>query len=279
VDKKTKMVVQESEAHLKREKLKAQKDQAKNMGNTALADKIDGLLMNYNLDKQHHMNAVDLQGNVGVLKLKHKAMLALRKAMDDLMAQGVNPRSVENGRFFVIERFGRGNETSFAASVYREKVKANVNGVDRFIEEDKVSNLLQNQELLQKIKVQAANLETLYVKVTPEEEREIVHGGAEAVDRVFASKGSSQANSASSKAVADRAVAQRADAAPSSQLPNNVIIDEDDSLDLIDIDEESVASATTVATPKASPAPSMGGTVDLTSMSSADFEKLLAGLK
>ena len=67
--------------------LKAKFEEAKKAGNKAVVDRLDPLVGShwmYNLDNNHYMNVVDAQGNIGILKIRHKAKLALEAEIKKL---------------------------------------------------------------------------------------------------------------------------------------------------------------------------------------------------
>lgn len=154
------------------EDLKAKLETAKTVGNAPLAAKLTalvGMKGNYNIDNNHHMNVVDLQGNIGVLKIRHKAKTALDEEIKKLEGKGIDPLSVNNGRFFVFTRTGSGNETNFKVSVYVETVDhPDLGQVDKPV----VHKL--TPDILSRIATEAADLDEVAVKLTTEEVAQIV---------------------------------------------------------------------------------------------------------
>lgn len=135
-------------------------------------NKLVGFMGTYNVDKNHHMNVMLLDGTVGELKIRHKAYLALDVEIQKLDKEGIDPVSLNDGRFFVFQRSGKGNETNFKVDVYKEKVEATVNGKVKFVEEDKVSFIAG--ESLKRIESELFDLDKLFEKPTPEEVAQIV---------------------------------------------------------------------------------------------------------
>ena len=121
VNRKTKMVEVPDAADQRVKDLKAKLEAAKAAGQKAVVEKIGPLVSGqkpmYNVDSNHYMNVIDDQGNIGVLKLRHRAMEALKVQLSKLREKGVDPLSVENGRYFVFTRSGNGLDTSFAVSI------------------------------------------------------------------------------------------------------------------------------------------------------------------
>jgi hypothetical protein len=167
------VVLVECPAMKRIEELTAKLNKAKEEGNDDLVaklSKIVGYGGNYSVDKNFHMNVIDLQGNIGVLKLRSKAKQALEDELIRLeQEEGVNALSDENGRFFVFNRSGSGNTTSFKVSVYKEKI--DVPNVGR-VERDVIHKI--TPELRAKIDREAQDLNKIAAKLTVEEIARIV---------------------------------------------------------------------------------------------------------
>lgn len=156
---------------------------------------VGGPKSRYNLDSNHYMNVVDLQGNIGILKIRHKAKLALDAAIKKLRDSGVEPLDPENGRFFVFTRSGSARDTIYQVTVYKKKL--NVEGVG-LVEQDVVHTITdeiakrcvtldKNGRYLYK---EAANLTTLFKKPTSEQVERIVKEGEKAVDEILDARAS-----------------------------------------------------------------------------------------
>jgi len=188
VNKKTKMVEVESAAFLVREfiaeKLKEVTEQYRN-GKASKKD-VEAMKeksMQFNLDSKHFMNAINAQGEIVLLKIGHKAKLSLDAAIKELEAQGIDPLSVDNGRFFNLRRSGNGLDTNVNISVVKENVKVEGMGV---LQRDIVHVL--DDSILARLANEATDLGTLdkmYPVISAEQVEEIVQGGAEAVDRIM----------------------------------------------------------------------------------------------
>jgi hypothetical protein len=173
-DKTTKVkTVEVPDAALERiEDLKAKLEKAKSEGNSALEAKLHslvGFMGVYSVDKNYHMNVVDLNGNIGTLKIRHKAKLALDDEIKRLEADNVDPLSADNGRFFRFTRTGSGNDTGFKVSVYTEKL--DVPGVGK-VDREVVSKL--TTDVLSRLKTEASDLDAIATKLTSEEVAQIV---------------------------------------------------------------------------------------------------------
>lgn len=154
--------------------LKAKYEEAKKAGNKTAVEALEplvGATGMYNLDNNHYMNVVDAQGNIGILKIRHKAKLALEAEIKKLNNDGVDPLSVEDGRFFVFTRSGMGRDTTFGVSVLKEKLK--VEGVGT-VERDVVHTL--DEEMITRLSNEAGQLAKIFKQLTAEEVKQIVEG-------------------------------------------------------------------------------------------------------
>lgn len=172
-NRKTKMVEVPDAACERLDMLNAQLKIAKESGNEkakeALLKLVGGQKSIYNLDSNHHINAIDLQGNIGVLKLRHKAKLALQVEIDKLCAKGQDPRGVDNRRFFVFSRSGMANETNYKVTIYQEVLT--IEGVGE-VKRDFVNSL--TDEVLDRLGDEAAKLDSLYKMPNADQIEQIV---------------------------------------------------------------------------------------------------------
>lgn len=173
-------------------KLKAQLEEGKKAGNKVAIDALEPLVGNqgmYNLDSNHYMNVVDSQGHIGILKIRHKAKLALEAEIRSLNADGVDPLSVEDGRYFVFSRTGMGRDTTFGVKVLKEKLKVDGVGV---VERDVVHVL--DEDLQARLSAEAGELGKIFKTLTSEEVKQVVDGSdlktgvSPALDKLFGSK-------------------------------------------------------------------------------------------
>jgi glucan-binding YG repeat protein len=177
----------------------------------------------YNLDNNHYMNVIDAQGNIGILKLRHKAKLALEAQIKSLGTDGVDPLSADNGRFFVFTRTGKGRDTTFGVHVLKEKMT--VAGVG-LVERDVVHSL--DEETIKRLAKEAGELDKLFRKPTGMEVKRIVDssdlmtGVSTFLDQMFAKK-SENAEAAQDDGDGDTPDAQpepaQAQAAPVAAAP------------------------------------------------------------
>lgn len=123
----------------------------------------------YNLDNNHYMNAIDLQGNIGVLKLRHKAKLALDEEIKKLRKKNIDPLGLENRRYFVFTRSGSGQETTFKVDIYKKPIQ--VQGLGE-VEQEVSHNL--SDDILDRLEDEAAKLDRLFKLPSSEEVARIV---------------------------------------------------------------------------------------------------------
>lgn len=182
------MVEVESQSHIRREQLKTKMEAAKASGDLATQEECNTLLRKYNQDAKHYMNAVDLQGNVGLFKIGHRGYQALKAEIDRIRkTDGVEPVGIENGRFFVFSRSGKGRDTVYTVQEYKQKQEmVGVNG-DKVVA-DVTFNHSVDEKLLKKLETDAFELNKVYPTVTAEQEARIVNEGAVAVDEILGRK-------------------------------------------------------------------------------------------
>lgn len=190
VKNRTNKMIEVPDAALERiDKLKAELENAKKTGNQALVAKLTefvGPKGSFNLDSNHYVNAIDTQGNIGILKLRHRCMVALEATIKKLREKNIDPLDPENGRYFVINRSGNALDTTFQVSIAtRTIVVPNVGEVQQEI----VHAL--DASTVARLSTDAADLSKLFKKPTAEQVARIVREGATAVDEILDGKGSS----------------------------------------------------------------------------------------
>lgn len=194
VNRKTKMVEVPDAADQRIKDLKAKLDEAKAAGNKAVVERLGKLVSGqkpmYNVDSNHYLNVIDTQGNIGVLKLRHRAKTALDVQIKKLREKGIDPLSVDNGRFFVFTRSGTGLDTSFQVDILQEKLK--IEGVGE-VNRDVVHKL--SEELISRLGEEAAELGKLFRALTADEIERIVKasdlltGQSPVIDELFDQRG------------------------------------------------------------------------------------------
>lgn len=218
VNRKTGMVEVESEAHLRREELKGQQAQAvaalkaKQITKDQL-DQLNKIVMNFSLESKHYVNVIDRNGKIGVLKIGHKLKLAIDAEIEKLRSQGVDPLSVDNGRFFVINRSGRGLDTTYSVSILAEKIIHPELG-----EVQKPISHKIDQTIINRLKTEAmdlSDLDKIYPTLTEEEVKTVVRGTPADVTAVFARLSSAS----SAPAVEEDGPDEEYSAAPTTTAP------------------------------------------------------------
>jgi len=180
INRRTNMVEVVDPAVERIKKIKMAQDKARLEGNEELVKKLGEQLKIFNLKKAYYMNVMDLQGKIGVISIPYRMKEALDAEIKSLQAKGINPISIDDGRFFVFTRTGFGPNTSHKVSVYKEEVM--MNGMR--VEVDKKHAL--TADVAERIQTEGADLGKLYIAPTPEEIAQIVSGDARALEEVFA---------------------------------------------------------------------------------------------
>jgi hypothetical protein len=172
--------------------LKAKLEEAHKKGDEQSLKKLNDLVGPtgmYNLDNNHYMNVIDAQGNIGILKLRHKAKLALEAQIKSLSNDNIDPLSPENGRFFVFTRTGMGRDTTFSVRVLKEKLTVQGVGV---VERDVVHAL--DDETIKRLEAEAGELDKLFRKPTAMDVKrtvdtsDLMTGVSTFLDQVYAKK-------------------------------------------------------------------------------------------
>lgn len=189
-NKKTGMVEVPDAALERIEKLKVELAKAIETKNEKLVDMLKtfvGQKGMYNLDSNHYLNVIDQEGNIGVLKIRHRAKSALDAEIKRLVSEGVDPLSIENGRFFTFTRSGMGLDTTFKVEVLSKQL--NVAGVGTVKQE--VVHVL-DAATIARLGNEAAELDKLFRRPTSEEVAQIVKlsdlktGQSKGIDELFA---------------------------------------------------------------------------------------------
>jgi hypothetical protein len=170
---KTKMVEVPDAAVERFDKLKAALETAKEKGDKKgeeqLKKLVGGAKSRYNVDKNFYLNVHDLQGNIGILKLRYKAKQALDNLIQKLRDKGIDPLSPDKGRYFTFARTGTGRDTAFTVEVYyNEREVENVGTV----KVDVVRTL--SEDVIDRLATEAGELLKLFKKPTAEEIQQIV---------------------------------------------------------------------------------------------------------
>jgi hypothetical protein len=240
--------------------LKAKYEDAKKTGNKAVTEALEPLVGPtgmYNLDNNHYMNVIDAQGNIGILKIRHKAKLALEAEIKTLHADGVDPLSIDNGRFFVFTRSGFARDTTFGVKILKEKFK--VEGVG-MVERDVVHVL--DDDILNRLESEAGELNKIFKQLTAEEVKQVVEGSdiqtgiSPVLDKIFGK--TTVAAPADDEAEAAEAAKTETQTAPVATAPAAALMT-----------PPAQATAPAKAAPKVTPAKTQA--TSITEMSNDDF--------
>lgn len=200
VNSKSKMVEVESSAHLLREQIASQYKQVVEMYKNGKASKDDVEQMKkkseqFNLDKKYYLNAINLKGEIVLLKIGHKAKLGVDAEIKKLRDKGVDPLSLENGRFFNINRVGTGMNTVYSVSIASETVEATMaDGSKASVQKELIHKI--DDSIINRLASEATDLGTLdklYVVLTADQVKQIVEGGPAAVSAIMGDRDSKSA--------------------------------------------------------------------------------------
>jgi hypothetical protein len=288
-----KMVEVESESHTRRETVKAQLEAAKAAGNKAVEEQCNNFLRKYNQAAHHYMNAVDLQGVVGLFKIGHRGFQALKAEIDRLRSEGCDPVAAENGRYFVFSRSGKGRDTLYTVKEYKQKTE--MQGPSGVILVDAPFPHNVEGAILKKLSTDAFELESVYPKISAEEESRIINEGATAVDAILGKKKEeSKANPASQapaqEVPAQQPVLQKQEAPAQEAIPAQQVAEptpeavanvptETGTAEINTntgeiLNETPAASAETASSPQ-TPAAEANPAANVADMSEADFFKMV----
>lgn len=169
--------------------LQAKLLKAREEGNAPLSARLNSLVGFkgvYNIDKNYHMNVITLDGQIGELKIRHKAKVDLDREIKRLEAEGFKPLSEDAGVFFVFHRDGLSKDTNFKVSAYTVKVDLPGGGKANQEVTHKIT-----PELWTRLEEEAFDLSNLFLKPTAEEvtqivaESDLMSGKSPACDRIF----------------------------------------------------------------------------------------------
>lgn len=180
VNRSSKMIEVEDAAKRRIDNLRARYVEAKKNNDQEAMKSLKELLRTYNLENRWHLNAIDLSGKIGLLKLPHTAKKDLDNEIKKLTAKGVDPLSIDNGRFFAIIRNIDGQKVTYKVQVYKEEVDTKDYGK---VEKDVVHAL--TEDTISRLSSEAFELDKLYKAPTAEQVERIVKEGKTAVDEIL----------------------------------------------------------------------------------------------
>jgi hypothetical protein len=193
VNFKTKMVEVESAAHLVREHIAANFKQVLELYKSGKAsqeqvNEAKKKQEQYNLDKKYYLNAINLKGEIVLLKIGYKAMEGLKSEISKLKAKGVDPLALNTGRFFNINRTGTGLGTIYQTTVATETI--DVPGIGKVQKE--LEHVI-DASIISRLANEATDLSTLdklYQVVSAEQVQKMVEGGPAAVTAILGDRDS-----------------------------------------------------------------------------------------
>lgn len=207
VSRETGMVEVESAAYLKSQRLKEEqlKSVERFKAGQATQEEVKAAreqAMRYNIEGKHYVNAVNLQGEIGLLKIGHKAKLQLDDLIKRLREQeNKNPLAIENGLYVNFYRSGKGRDTSYQVYLYKQKVQAEVNGKMTLIEQE-VSHTMDSS-FIARLDQEAFELNNMFPAPSAKEIEAIVNGSPEVLDSVISNlKGTPKASNSKVEAKA-----------------------------------------------------------------------------
>jgi hypothetical protein len=205
VNFKTKMVEIESAAFLRSERVKKLHadlvKRYKEEKREEEKEEIAGMLKSsyedtqrFNIESKYYVNAINLNGEIGLLKVGYKAMAQLTNKdktglIDNAVKSGLDPLSVEDGRFFNFYRTGKGRETQYTVSEYKEKVETKEYGIV-----EKLVKHVLTPDLIARLSHGAFDLAKLYPSPSPEQVQRIVNEGSLAVDEILGNRDNKENN-------------------------------------------------------------------------------------
>jgi hypothetical protein len=264
---KTKMVEVESAAHVKRTELKEQFDSFKKnlpdlikSGEISKGDAEDqlkelkGAVIRYNLESKHHLNVINQEGEIGLLKIPNRAMQGLRSLMKELRTKGKEVIPYEedaSGLYINFHREGRGLDTVYTVSVVQKTVEVEGEQYEKDVK------WTLSESVIDRLNDEAFELNKLYPAPSAEEVERIVNEGPAAVDELL-SRNNSNEKSDSPKAEAKveaKAETKKVEKKAEKKVEAKVeeVSDEEDSedvLDMMDKAEEKKSSSKKEALPK-----------------------------
>ena len=161
------------------EKLQASPDDARLK---AQLEKTESLLMTFNLEKRYYVNAMDQNGNIGLLKLKTREKNALDAVREQIkQEEDLDPIGVV-GAFLTFTKHGDGRDSSVLVSANYISSKTDAG---KSVKSLNSHDLASDTATISRLKDMAFDLDKIFVKPTAEEVAMMVKGGPEAVSMVM----------------------------------------------------------------------------------------------
>jgi len=129
----------------------------------------------FNVDKAHYVNALNASGEVTLLRIGYKEMLAFKAAREELQkSDGVDCVDVD-GCYMQFSKSGTGRDTICQVTPAYEKTAGGLNLKLHSIDESELKKIAQGY----------FELDDVYPRPTPEEIEQMVAEGADGVDAVM----------------------------------------------------------------------------------------------
>jgi hypothetical protein len=172
----TKMVEVESAAHLRREAIKAKQEEIVKAFRAGTATKeqveeIRDLSKRYNLDSKYYVNAVSLDGKIGLLKINSTQMNMLKAEIDKLLKSGIDPLGLEAGIYF---NFTKSNATGMVKDWTFSVAPHYENQADGSLR--RVTHTM-DQTFIDRLSGEAFELSGMYPMLTPGQVEQLVKAG------------------------------------------------------------------------------------------------------
>lgn len=164
-------------------------------------------MMDYNLDSKHYLNAIDLEGRIGLLKLGARAMKSLRSLGKKLESEGVDICGLE-GRYVNISRAGTGLDTEYQVFEYKTNVEVEIDGKKEIVQRSMPHKL--DDSIINRLEKEAYELNKLYPEPSEEEVATMVEAhekldrgeitpeqAAEVVESILGASGSNSSSESS----------------------------------------------------------------------------------
>lgn len=144
--------------------------------------KTEELLSTFNLEKRYYVNAMDQNGNIGLLKLKTREKNALDAAREQMkQEEDVDPIAVV-GAFLTFTKHGDGRDSSVLVSANYVSSKTDTG---KTVKSLNTHDLATDKVTISRLKDSAFNLDALFVRPTSEEVTMMVKNGPESVTMVM----------------------------------------------------------------------------------------------
>lgn len=144
--------------------------------------KTESLLSTFNLEKRYYVNAMDQNGNIGLLKLKTREKNALDAAREQIkQEEDVDPIGVV-GAYLTFTKHGDGRDSSVLVSANYVSTKTETGKVVKSLN---THDLASDSSTISRLDTASFDLDKLFVRPTSEEVAFMVKGGAEAVTQVM----------------------------------------------------------------------------------------------